>query len=410
MSTIQILFKAFLSVVFCGTIIFLTLFMNQRHSLPYLFLLGNTTANKSKQKPWYFKNGAAFPHPSNETPRLFPEQMEGDRITEQLMYLPENYSDANTSRKVILAVEGLQAWHQNAGSVAFQGCPASRCMLTENEDEKTFKKADAVLFQHTSYPSAAYRPPEQVWILYLLECPYYTFIYEHGNVFNWTATYRWDSDLVTPYEKWVYYDPKVTQKRQERNYAANKTKKVAWFVSNCFARNNRLKYAQELQNYISLDIYGACGTLTCSRQDPRCFQLLDRDYKFYLAFENSNCGGYITEKFYVNGLQYNVIPIVMGARREDYRKSAPLGSYIHVDDFSSPQKLAEYLHVLDKNDELYNTYFRWKGTGEFINTYFWCRLCGMLHAPLQHKHYEDVNGWWHREGICTGNLLRNNTR
>ena len=25
--------------------------------------------------------------------------------------------------------------------------------------------------------------------------------------------------------------------------------------------------------------------------------------------------------------------------------------------------------------------FQWKGTGEFINTKFWCRVCALLHDP-----------------------------
>lgn len=44
----------------------------------------------------------------------------------------------------------------------------------------------------------------------------------------------------------------VKQIEQERNFALNKTKKVAWFVSNCGARNGRLQYAHELQKYIQV--------------------------------------------------------------------------------------------------------------------------------------------------------------
>ena len=78
---------------------------------------------------------------------------------------------------------------------------------------------------------------------------------------------------------------------------------MAWFVSNCAARNGRLQYAMELSKHIQVDIYGACGQLKCLRAEAdKCFALLDQHYKFYLAFENSNCKDYITEKFFVNGL------------------------------------------------------------------------------------------------------------
>lgn len=65
---------------------------------------------------------------------------------------------------------------------------------------------------------------------------------------------RKDSDIVAPYEKWEYYDPRVKQMEQDRNYALNKTRKVAWFVSNCGARNGRLQYAHELQKHIQVEI------------------------------------------------------------------------------------------------------------------------------------------------------------
>ena len=38
----------------------------------------------------------------------------------------------------------------------------------------------------------------------------------------------------------------------------------------------------------------------------------------------------------------------MGAPKKTYERVAPPHSFIHVDDFVSPQKLAEYLHALGK--------------------------------------------------------------
>lgn len=92
----------------------------------------------------------------------------------------------------------------------------------------------------------------------------------------------------------------------------------------------------------------------------------------------------------------------MGGRREDYERVAPRRSYVHVDDYESPKRLAEHLRRLDADDGQYNEYFRWKGTGEFIDTKFFCRLCAMLHdddgAPA--KHYRNVNDWWRGPGVC----------
>lgn len=361
------------------------------------------------EKLWFMVGGTLRPKPDNKSRtgqrsvKLFPsEDPYNDRITEQLMYIPADYTEA-TPIKRILVYNGLATWSPaTAGQTVFLNskCPVNRCALTANRDEA--KDADAILYKDQFLLPPVARPANQIWILYFLECPYHTGHMKYQEVFNWTATYRRDSDIVAPYERWTYYNPRVRQIPQERNYAANKTRKVAWFVSNCGARNERLAYARELQKYIQVDIYGSCGPLKCSRSNTKhCFELLNQEYKFYLAFENSNCKDYITEKFYVNGLGQNILPIVMGAKPEDYERSAPYRSYIHVDEFESPRELAGYLHRLDKNDELYNSYFRWKGTGEFINTYFWCRLCAMLHAPVTTPHYyEDVNEWWRGNGVC----------
>ncbi|CAI9744233.1 glycoprotein 3-alpha-L-fucosyltransferase A-like [Octopus vulgaris] len=201
-------------------------------------------------------------------------------------------------------------------------------------------------------------------------------------------------------------EEEVRQRKQDVNYAKGKTKKVAWFTSNCCPTNNRMGYAEELGKYIQVDIYGFCGTKTCTKKDdPICFEMLEKEYKFYLAFENSNCRDYITEKFMRNALQHDVIPIVMGAHPDDYRKIAPENSYIHYEDFNSAKELAAYLHKLDKNDTLYNEYFKWKGTGQFYDVDLWCHVCSMLHHALDDKKqiwYENFGAWYAGKGVCIG--------
>ena len=61
--------------------------------------------------------------------------------------------------------------------------------------------------------------------------------------------------------------------------------------------------------------------------------MLERDYKFYLAFENSKCLDYVTEKFY-NALLFSIVPVVYGGA--DYNAiGAPKNSYIDVRIFQS---------------------------------------------------------------------------
>ena len=173
-------------------------------------------------------------------------------------------------------------------------------------------------------------------------------------------------------------------------------------LSNCNARNNRLEYARELKKHIIVDIYGDCGTKRCDRNNPDCGTIL-RQYKFYLAFENSNCADYITEKFWGN-LNNNILPIVMGPSIQDYEAVAPPKSFIHVDSFDSPAHLAEYLQVLDQDDDLYNEYFAWKQLGDFIDTKFFCRVCSMLHYSRQseedHHVIQNIQDWWGGPNIC----------
>lgn len=224
-----------------------------------------------------------------------------DRVLEQLNYI--NTLKLKSKQITIYLPHGVGSWNVLRGKVEFEHCLAKNCIITDKETP-TY---DAAIHRNTIVTTVPRYNQDQIWIFYSLESPDNTglLIYNSMNIINWTATYRYDSDIVTPYEKYSLYSKKTNRKVEEplKNYAKGKTKKVAWFVSNCFTNNDRLRYARTLSSFINVDIYGSCGELKCSRWQPSCYEMLKKDYKFYLAFENSNCKDYITEKFFFNGLQ-----------------------------------------------------------------------------------------------------------
>ena len=234
--------------------------------------------------------------------------------------------------------------------------------------------------------------------------------------FNWTITFKRGSDFHLPYGSYVRlpltkrkYPPKVI------NFAASKTEFVLWAVSNC--RLIRDKYVNKLLKYIKVDIFGKCSGLY--GQDNNCPLSSDCDklfstYKFYLAFENSICTDYITEKFW-RTLRWNSVPITL--TRDFYTSDVvPPGSFISVQDFSSVKALAEYLLYLDKNDTAYNEYFSWKKefayeqteNSDKLSRYVACDICDALHNEcLRPKMYHDIfAAFWNEDVDCKEQELK----
>ena len=51
----------------------------------------------------------------------------------------------------------------------------------------------------------------------------------------------------------------------------------------------REEVVDNLNKFLQVDVYGDCGSLTCSRKGKSCFRNINKTYKFYLSFENSLC-------------------------------------------------------------------------------------------------------------------------
>ncbi|CAH1786122.1 unnamed protein product [Owenia fusiformis] len=377
---------------------------------PFKSKLEVMTELKSRGDDYVATSGVKMPSDS-EGFRIWPEQSDprDDRIVKQLRFADHLNKTRDPYKQRLIRILMYHGWDKvnerqfKNGQQFFKDCPFSRCELTD--DNRTSSFADAIIFRphpgkdgHSRvepFPSF-YKQNNQVWVYHELESALNTaWLDPYKDRFNYTMTYRHDSDIPIVYGKFKQYDS-LPQSRIEKNYAEGKTKKIAWFISHCYDNNGRMNYAKKLQEYIDVDIYGNCGDKECPRNKmQQCYEMLKKDYKFYLAFENTNCRDYITEKLFSNALMNDVVPVVMGAHPDDYRRVAPENSFIHVEDFPNPAELAEHINYLDQNDDEYNKLFQWKGTGEFINTQSWCRLCAMMHDKTRtRKWYNNLERWF----------------
>jgi len=129
--------------------------------------------------------------------------------------------------------------------------------------------------------------------------------------------------------------------------------------------------------------------------------MIEREYMFYLSFENSLCDQYITEKFW-SRLKMNVIPIVLG--QGNYSTIAPPHSFINALEFPEPRDLAAHLKQIMANETLYLSYFWWTDFYRVetnINFYAFCQLCKMLNDPEEPvKVRSHLRAWWKSGGHC----------
>lgn len=286
------------------------------------------------------------------------------------------------------------------GNKIFENCSYKNCFATSNKSFLPMEQFDSIVFHaprytvhQDGYPFK--RCAHQKYIFYSMESPFNVKIDRATKeyFYNWTMTYRTDSDIHRPYSIVVKSDENYTIPTVEE--IKKKSKKIAWFVSNCqtAGSHRRMNYAQELNKYIPVDIYGTCGTLTCENRTA-CYKMLETDYKFYLSFENSMCKDYVTEKLF-NVLEYNVVPIVLDIF--SYNGIAPPYSVISTERFPNPKELANYLFRLDRNPREYLKYFMWKKYYKVANAYKYtlCQLCERLNKPVKYFSYKNVEEWFY---------------
>lgn len=225
-------------------------------------------------------------------------------------------------------------------SFTIMNCEFQNCYITDHkgffEDMTDY---DAILFNSIDIKDGYSELPElrsdnQLYVFVSTEsAPMYPMYDYLNSFFNYTWTYRMDSDIIYPYFVARNRDGEVVAPKKEVHWMDTKEMKptgqdikaklqkkkiaVAWFVTNCLAISNRFNYVRNLREALTtynldVDIYGVCGNSYCpgDRMDE-CLAKVETDYYFYLSFENSFSEDYVTEKL-MTALDHYTIPVVFG--------------------------------------------------------------------------------------------------
>ncbi|XP_067281640.1 4-galactosyl-N-acetylglucosaminide 3-alpha-L-fucosyltransferase 9-like [Pseudorasbora parva] len=267
------------------------------------------------------------------------------------------------------------------------------CRLTD--DRSQFHRAHGVLFHHrdihwdlSNMPKLP-RPPHQKWVWMNMESPTNSPNTNVKDLFNLTTTYRRDSDIMVPYGRIL-----ENTGGEKHNEIPQKNKLVCWIVSNWNSAHKRSEYYSELQKHIRIETYGNHFGKYISNQE---YLDVVSSCKFFLSFENSIHKDYITEKLF-NPLSLGTVPVVIGPSRKNYEEFVPGSAFIHVDDFNSPEKLAEHLKVLDKNEDLYRQYFSWREHFVARRAPFGlehaCLACDHIRRNKNYRVVKDLNSWF----------------
>ncbi|XP_053607478.1 glycoprotein 3-alpha-L-fucosyltransferase A-like isoform X2 [Plodia interpunctella] len=265
--------------------------------------------------------------------------------------------------------------NQSKDKATLLSCDVKNCVFTGNDS--LIDSVDVVLvhIMREVYPEVQNRSINQKWIFLNDESPQHAFIS--------------NADVPVPYGRTVALDVPVKENVTYESIAElipnfqykRSDVLVAVAMSNCHVPF-RMKFLEEMQKYIKIDIYGKCSPnrLWCN---DSCKDI--NQYYFYLVMENSRCRQYLSEKVFHFAYGKGAIPIILGAPPRDCKTLLPPNSYLHAKLFSH-KDLADKIISIIHNENDFFSYHLWRNHFEVLNehgyfgskSYHLCRLCEAL--------------------------------
>ncbi|XP_069113402.1 alpha-(1,3)-fucosyltransferase C-like [Argopecten irradians] len=295
----------------------------------------------------------------------------------------------------------------------YQRTDPKQCRYTNcrwSVDKYLHSVSDVIVFHGPSLDRIPIiRSPDQTWVMISLESPLnfgpnYK-LPAWKSVFNWTMTYRKDSDIYFPYSEVI----KKENFKDDQNYTQvlkDKKYSISWAVSHCGAASERDKYVEYLNSYVDdINTFGKCGKFYCGEWEDSeiCFTKMAKEHKFVLSFENSFCTDYITEKAFIPYTE-NIVPIVRGGSK--YSTFLPKGTYIDTNDFTTVKELADHIIEIDRHRNMYqdiltrkNQYTLSPKTATYQRAI--CQVCEKLNTEQNRiTTYSDITAWLWKNGGC----------
>ncbi|KAJ3658097.1 hypothetical protein Zmor_009856 [Zophobas morio] len=263
-------------------------------------------------------------------------------------------------------------------------CSKYTCLLSKDRTHVNNKNLQAFLFYGSLFKyEDTPIPKSRIWAVFHEESPRNValFLYQRTyDVFDITATFSRYSDfpLTLQYLEnlTMITDNRYLVSLYEKNRLLDSIAPVLYVQSDCDTPVERDAYIAELMKHIQVDSFGAClnnkhfpkGIADVNSMDLYNDKLLHfiAKYKFVLAFENAICDDYITEKLW-RPLVVGSVPVYLGSPSvEDWLPNP--SSAILAKNFATPEELANYIHKINANDTLYETFLEHK-SGKVENNF-----------------------------------------
>ena len=313
----------------------------------------------------------------------------------------------------------------------FRSC-SRRCDITTDIKRGDEAKVFIVQVDMVTNKTLQEKQYDQIWVLSEFESPQNMnahnrpfvrreVLKHHRKMFNWTMGYRRDADFVVSHGRFK------VRGNENDDYLAHldelmktKTKLSIWFNSHCHTIGLRENVGKVLQKYLHLDIYGTCGKVLkhCNPSvrhkesfgfsgdgHGRCMDFIDKEYKFFMSFENTLCLDYVTEKSLQRIMPHFIVPVVR--TYVNHSLFHPPGSVVDTSKFKNAGSLANFLNTI--SDDEYRMFYSWRKHYELENlNSMWlenvCRICERSYEPEKYvRVYDDIYSWvWKPNGrdVC----------